>query len=52
MNKKTKKITIDIEGENKVFYITTSPLGDEWPAGDPIPNDKETLGFIDRSKSE
>lgn len=52
MINKTKKIIIDIDGEDCVFYITTSPLADEWPAGDPIPTDKETLGFVDRSKNE
>lgn len=32
--------------------IHETPLADEWPAGDPVPADKETLGYVTRTKEQ
>jgi hypothetical protein len=32
-----------IETENRTWYTLEIPMEEEWPAGDPVPRDKETL---------
>lgn len=43
-----RTITIDTPDGPRTTTITTTPLAAEWPAGDPIPADKETLGHTHR----
>jgi hypothetical protein len=32
-----------IETENRTWYTLEIPMEEVWPAGDPVPRDKETL---------
>lgn len=32
-----------IETENRIWYTLEIPMEEVWPAGDPVPRDKETL---------
>lgn len=41
-------VTIDVDGKPVTFEITESEHADEWLAGDPVPTDKEMLGYIRR----
>lgn len=43
-----KKLTTDIDGKFVVFEITESEHANEWSGGDPVPTDKETLGYVHR----
>ena len=48
----SRKVTIDIDGKPRTCTITDYPYANEWPAGDPVPGDKEVLGFVERHKEE
>lgn len=43
-----RQIIVEIDGQLSLFEVLESPLADEWPAGDPVPADKETLGYVRR----
>jgi hypothetical protein len=45
-----RKVTIDVEGEPYTVTIIDGPFADEWPAGDPVPADKENLGWVIRGE--
>lgn len=43
-----RTFTVEIDGELRLFTIVDTPHADEWGAGDPVPADKEILGYVTR----
>jgi hypothetical protein len=43
-----RQLIFDIDGEPRTVTIIDGPFADEWPAGDPVPGDKENLGWVIR----
>ena len=45
-----REVTIDTEDGERTVRIVDAPFADEWPAGDPVPADKENLGWVMRGE--
>lgn len=48
MTPNPRTITINTTNGPRTCTITDTPHANEWPTGDPIPTDKETLGHTTR----
>jgi len=42
------EVVVDTTDGQRICYVKSSPLANEWPAGDPVPADKEMLGYVRR----
>lgn len=45
--KRERRTRVEVLEGKKITYVEI-PMDEIWPAGDPCPNDKETLVFITR----